>query len=208
MLAGPALAIAVSATGPGPAGALAGIGAGVAGAYDDLAAQAGDAKGFRGHLSALRRGRLTSGGVKLLVISAAGVVAAACVRPHRNVLLGGAVVAGSANVVNLLDVRPGRALKAGMAGGALLGQPGVVGACAALLPADLAERRMLGDTGANALGAVLGVALVRRLRARRARQAALAVLLALTAASERVSFSDVIDRTPALRRIDRLGRLP
>ena len=208
LLAGPALAVAVSATGPGPAGALAGLGAGIAGAYDDLAGEAGEAKGFRGHVSALRHGRLTTGGAKLLAISAASGLAAACVRPRHDVLLTGAVIAGSANLVNLLDLRPGRALKVGLAGGTLLGQPGVVGACAALLPGDLAERRMLGDSGANALGAVLGVALVRRLRRRGARRVALGTLIALTAASERVSFSAVIDRTAALRRIDRLGRLP
>ena len=208
LVAGPALAIAVSSTGPGVAGAIAGIGAGLAGVHDDLAGDTAAAKGFRGHLAALRRGRLTTGTTKVIAISATGFVAAACVRPRRDVLLAGAVVAGSANLVNLLDLRPGRALKVGVAGGVVLGQPGVVGACAALLPGDLAERRMLGDAGANALGAVLGVALLRHLRMRAARQVVLGLLIALTAASERVSFSQVIDRTPALRRIDQLGRRP
>jgi UDP-GlcNAc:undecaprenyl-phosphate GlcNAc-1-phosphate transferase len=208
LLAGPALAIATSLVGPGLPGAVASIGAGLAGAYDDLHADAGGAKGFHGHLGALRRGRLTAGGVKLAGISTTSLLAASCLRPRRDVLLTGAVIAGSANLVNLLDLRPGRALKAGAVAGLVLGQPGVVGGCAALLPADLGERRMLGDAGANALGAVLGVALVRMLRPRMARQAALAVLVALTAASERVSFSAVIDRSPALHRLDRLGRLP
>ncbi|MDX6199975.1 MAG: hypothetical protein QOJ79_3126 [Actinomycetota bacterium] len=203
--AGPALAVAVSA-GAGAAAAVAGVGAGLAGAYDDLHGSADSAKGFRGHLGALRHGRLTTGAAKLLGISAASLVAAACIRPRRDVVLSGAVIAGTANLVNLLDLRPGRALKVGLAGAALLGRPGVVGSCAALLPGDLAERRMLGDCGANALGAVLGVALVERLRPRAARQVALAALLGLTAASERVSFTEVIDRTSALRRLDRLGR--
>lgn len=205
LAAGPALALAGAVTGPGLAGAVAGIGAGLAGGYDDRRAAPVDGKGFRGHLAALRRGRLTTGTTKLLAISATSAVAALCVR-RRDVLLSGAVIAGSANLVNLLDLRPGRALKVGLLGGVLLGQPGVVGTCAALLPGDLAERRMLGDAGANALGALLGAAFVERFGSRLGRQGALAVLVALTAASERVSFSAIIDRTPALRALDRLGR--
>jgi UDP-N-acetylmuramyl pentapeptide phosphotransferase/UDP-N-acetylglucosamine-1-phosphate transferase len=65
---------------------------------------------------------------------------------------------------------------------------------------------MLGDTGANALGATLGVGLLLRVRSRTGRAAAVAALVALTAASERVSFSAVIDRSPGLRWLDRLGR--
>jgi UDP-GlcNAc:undecaprenyl-phosphate GlcNAc-1-phosphate transferase len=206
LTAGPALAVAACVTGPGVVGAIAAAGAGLAGAYDDLHGEPTTEKGFHGHLQALRRGRLTTGAAKLVAISATALLAAACLRPRRDVLLDGAIIAGSANLVNLLDLRPGRALKVGVLAGVALAQPGLVGSCLALLPDDLAERRMLGDTGANALGAVLGVALVRRLPFRPARQAALAALVALTAASERVSFSAVIDRTPALHRLDQLGR--
>jgi UDP-N-acetylmuramyl pentapeptide phosphotransferase/UDP-N-acetylglucosamine-1-phosphate transferase len=67
---------------------------------------------------------------------------------------------------------------------------------------------MLGDAGANALGAVLGVAVITRLRSRTMRGIVLAGLITLTAASERVSFSEVIDRSPTLGRLDQLGRLP
>jgi hypothetical protein len=79
---------------------------------------------------------------------------------------------------------------------------------AVLLPADLGERAMLGDAGANGLGAVLGLALAGRLPGRGARLAALAAVGSLTAASEVVSFSRVIDAVPPLRAVDRLGRLP
>ena len=66
---------------------------------------------------------------------------------------------------------------------------------------------MLGDTGANALGATLGVAVVAG-TGLAGRGLALAVLAALTLASEKVSFSRVIDATPALRWADQLGRRP
>ena len=81
------------------------------------------------------------------------------------------------------------------------------GAAIALLPDDLAERAMLGDAGANALGALLGTAAAATLP-RRARLAALAAVVGLTAASEVVSFTKVIERTPPLRWLDMLGRRP
>ena len=203
LVAGPALAASLATS---PVAATAAVGAGLVGGYDDVA---GDrAKGFRGHLGALARGQLTAGAIKVIGISTSAAAAAGQLRPRApaDVLLGTAVIAGSANLVNLLDLRPGRALKVGLLVAAALDEPGIAGSCAALLPADLAERAMLGDTGANALGAALGVAGLRRLPSRRGRAAAVAGLCALTAASEWVSFSALIDRTPALRWVDRLGR--
>lgn len=213
LLSGPALAVAaaVSADLPFGSAAVAGLGSAVVGAYDD-AAEDTSAKGLRGHARALRRGRLTSGGVKVLGIGAAGLVSCAllgrrCGQDRRpGVLVGAAVVAASANLLNLLDVRPGRALKAGAATALALGQPGPAAAAAALLHADLGERAMLGDAGANALGAVLGLALVHRHPDRQL--VALAVLTAATAASEVVSYSTVIDAVPPLRWLDRVGRRP
>lgn len=236
---GPALAAAATAAAaagaphPAAAGAamVAGLGAGGVGLYDDLAGLRGGqpvAKGFHGHLGALRAGRVTSGTVKMVGGVGAGVIAAALLdrgtRPgagsgdscRRLVagLLGGGLVAGSANLVNLLDLRPGRALKVGLVTGtALAGGPagglaaGPAGACAGLLREDLDERAMLGDSGANALGALLGLALAAR-TGPRGRAVALAVVAALTAASERISFTRVIARNPVLRRLDDLGRSP
>ena len=80
-----------------------------------------------------------------------------------------------------------------------------MGAAAGLLPADLDEEIMLGDAGANALGALLGLALAAR-TGTAGRTVALAVLAGLTAASEKVSFTRVIQDTPWLRRLDELGR--
>ena len=210
LLSGPALALGAGASARAPlAGLAAGLGAAGVGAYDDLVGGAG-ARGFRGHLAALQRGELTTGVVKIAGLSAVGLVSAAALRPRgaADLLLGGAVVAGAANLLNLLDLRPGRALKVGGVLALVLREPGVVGACGALLPDDLGERTMLGDTGANALGAVLGVALLDRLPGRGSRLAALTALAGLTAASEVVSFSKVIDGTPALRWFDQLGRRP
>jgi UDP-N-acetylmuramyl pentapeptide phosphotransferase/UDP-N-acetylglucosamine-1-phosphate transferase len=208
-------------------GALALLAAGTLGGYDDLVGD-GRRKGLAGHLGALAQGELTTGAVKLLGLAATGVVSAALTGtpsqpdPDRSValrgldaLLGGAVVAGSANLVNLLDLRPGRALKAvalqapWLLGGAASGAPAAaaLGSAVAALPADLRERSMLGDCGANAAGALLGVAALGRLGPG-GRAAVLATLLALTVASERVSFTRVIEATPGLRELDALGRRP
>lgn len=212
LLSGPALtaAVALSADLPRRAAVVAALGAGAVGAYDD-AAGASDptAKGLRGHAAALREGRVTAGTVKVAGIGATGLLAARLLGPPRAagpLLTAAAVVAGAANLLNLLDLRPGRALKAGAAAALALGQPGPAAAASALLPDDLHERTMLGDAGANALGAVLGLALLQRHPRRHA--AALTGIVAATLASEAVSYSKVIDAVPPLRWVDGLGRLP
>jgi len=246
--------------------------AGAAGLLDDLAERrvAGREpdRGLRGHVRALRSGRVTTGLVKVVGIGigalvAAGVLAGAApddpsaargavhrparLRPGRGArsgrrLLGDSVlVAGTANVVNLFDTRPGRAGKAtavaaavalaattrhataargtrtggaGAAVGAIhpvpasprsLPLPGLVGVLLATLPGDLRGRWMLGDCGANALGAALGVA-VAATGGPGLRAGWLVGVLSLTAVSERVSFSTVIDRHRALTALDRLGQ--
>lgn len=203
------------------AAVLAAGAAAVAGGYDDLLATraevAGD-KGFAGHLAAIRAGRVSGGVVKVAVIGGAALLAAGRLQDHRRSghladrVLRAGVIAGSANLLNLLDLRPGRAGKVAVAAGGLLasGPAGGVaaagaGAAAGVLPGDLGERTMLGDLGANTLGALLGVRLAAG--SVRTRMVALAVIGAITAASERVSLSKVIDDTPALRRLDRLGRV-
>jgi UDP-N-acetylmuramyl pentapeptide phosphotransferase/UDP-N-acetylglucosamine-1-phosphate transferase len=230
LLEGPAFvvgALAGVALAPGAsprvrsAAMVAGLAAAGLGAYDDLAERQ-VRKGLAGHLGALARGEVTTGAVKVLGLAVSGLAASALVggRGHVSskavavvdVLVGGAVVAGSANLVNLLDLRPGRALKATLfavpfAGGGLPVAAAAGGACLGLLPDDLAERTMLGDTGANAAGALLGVAALAG-HGRRARWALLSVLVALTAASEQVSFTRVIERTPVLREVDAWGRRP
>ena len=81
----------------------------------------------------------------------------------------------------------------------------LIGATVGLLPDDLHERLMLGDTGANVLGGVLGLVVVLECD-RTTRNIVLVVLIALNLASELVSFSRVIERVPPLRWLDQLGR--
>jgi hypothetical protein len=201
---------------------LAGAAAAALGGYDDLAGS-GQRRGFRGHLGALAHGELTTGAVKLAGIGAAGLAASVLARPAAasragaaaDLVVNAGLVAGGANLVNLFDLRPGRAIKVTLGAGALLALAGrgaqaaaaPLAAAAALLPEDLAERAMLGDGGANALGAMLGTAAAVSLP-RPARIVTLAAVVGLTAASEVVSFTKVIARTPPLNWVDMLGRRP
>lgn len=205
-------------------------GAGLFGVVDDLT-EKGQAKGLRGHLSALAHGEVTTGAVKILGISGAGAAAAwlllrADGRPTPalvravDVLISGGVIAGSANLGNLLDLRPGRVLKlialhspSVLDDGALgAAQATALGAAAGVVAPDLGEQSMLGDCGANAAGALLGtnvvLATLGRRHGRWQRLGALAGLVGLTVASEKVSFTSVIESTPVLREIDALGRRP
>ena len=200
--------------------AVAGGGALGFGVLDDLAGS-GKRRGLKGHLGALAHGEVTTGSVKLAGLAATGLAGGLLLGGRRSdVLVNAGLIAGGANLLNLFDLRPGRAVKvaalsagliaAGGAGGpdrsaGLAAVAAPLGAGLALLPEDLAERAMLGDAGANALGAMLGAAAAGSLP-RPARVGLLAGIAALTVASEKVSFTKVIERTPALRKLDMLGR--
>ena len=230
LLGGPALATSATLTAalgapPGlrAAAALVGAASALVGGYDDVAGarpeQAGD-KGLAGHLRALRAGRLSAGAVKVLGIGTAAAGAALLTARGRgagalaDAVVTTGLVAGTANLLNLLDLRPGRAAKvAALAAATTVGGPagglvaGPLGATVAVLPADLGEQIMLGDCGANALGALLGLRLAA-LPGPGSRTALLAGVVGLTLASEKVSFTRVIEATPGLRELDRLGRRP
>ncbi len=224
--------------------AVALLGSGLVGGYDDLYG-ATRTKGFAGHLRALRGGELTSGMIKIAGVGFSSLAAALIagsppegrsrgrVRPGAargtavgtavDVVLNTALTASSANLINLLDLRPGRAIKGGLLFGAKLGiivrfqhlgsagraegasiAGPVLAAALGALPSDLAGRSMLGDCGANALGA--GVAAAATGLPRSVRVVVLLVSAGLNLLSERYSFTALIEANPLLRAIDRLGR--
>ncbi len=218
-----------------------------AGMFDDAYGSSAS-KGFRGHLKAMIRGRLTTGGLKLLSVGVASLVAAVgvsrvapwaagsetlgSVRGIAGVALAGAAIALSSNLVNLMDLRPGRALKSylllaalgvvssgfllvsGSASGVIDVDTAVtalalglflIGPVIAVWHYDLGELGMLGDAGANPMGAVAGLFIIAGLTFS-GLVAYVVFVFALNLASEKVSFSRVIESNFVLRWIDSLGR--
>jgi hypothetical protein len=166
------------------------------GLADDL--WSGPERGFRAHL----RAGATTGTLKLV-----GIPLWALWRTRSP--SGAVLVALCANVLNQLDTRPGRAIKAFLLGSLLLrsGPRGALAVAVLLAPYDHREMTMLGDAGSNALGAVLGLGSVRRLTGLR-RIGALGALAALTLLADRRSLGSIIEATPGLRELDALGRYP
>jgi glucosyl-3-phosphoglycerate synthase len=160
------------------------------GLADDL--WSGPERGFAAHL----RSGSTTGVLKLAAIPAYGLV--------RTRSLSGALLVGlAANALNQLDTKPGRAIKAYLALAMPLDAP--LAAAVLIAPYDLREMAMLGDAGANALGALLGLRSVSRFTGGR-RWLAIGALAALTAYGERSSLGALIERTPVLRELDEWGR--
>jgi UDP-N-acetylmuramyl pentapeptide phosphotransferase/UDP-N-acetylglucosamine-1-phosphate transferase len=194
------------------------LGFGFLGLFDDLLAT-GESRGFRGHLGAAVRGRITTGFVKL---AGGGMVAVILVATPgfadgRRLILDAVLVAVCANLANLFDRAPGRTVKVGLLAYvplaiALGSDPvgvaiaPVMGGAVALFGADLRERLMLGDTGANIIGAVLGLGVVLGVESAVTRGIILGVVVALNVVSEFVSFSRIIERVAVLRTVDRWGR--
>ena len=134
----------------------------------------------------------------------------------RNILVDGVLIAACANAGNLFDRAPARTIKVATLGfipvvivlGAAAGPIGIViGAGLALIPEERSERAMLGDTGANPLGAVIGIGLVFGASSTW-RLIACGIALAINLASERWSYSDIIENNSMLRTLDGIGQSP
>jgi UDP-GlcNAc:undecaprenyl-phosphate/decaprenyl-phosphate GlcNAc-1-phosphate transferase len=192
------------------------LGIALLGLVDDLLA--GPSRGWRGHGAAVLRGGFSTGALK-----AAGALALAlwALRFEGSsawrYMLAVALLVLTTNLFNLLDLRPGRAVKAlallgaGLTLGAWDARPlAAVGAFAA--PAlflglyDVRERAMLGDTGSNLIGGLAGLWMVLSLDTL-GQGIALAIVAALTLYGELRSISAAIERIPLLRWIDSLGRI-
>lgn len=205
------------------------LGVAALGLFDD--AYGGPSRGWRGHGAAVRRGEFPSGLLKAVgTLGLAAYVATASAPVYvlrgygasldldvLKYLLTVSVLVLSTNLFNIVDLRPGRAFKTLVlvaigctiavgtdlisAFGAYFGAILIVGVY------DLRERGILGDTGANLLGAVAGLMLVTAITSTLGLAICVAVLLVVTAYGEFRSISAFVERTPGLRHLDSVGRI-
>jgi len=190
-------------------------GFGVLGFVDDIAGS-NKYKGFRGHIKAFFQGTITTGALKAVF---GGVLALFVGIYSTGAFLRGVVagitIALSANITNLLDLAPGRALK-GFFLGLLLVVPLLSSDSFALVlpvlvtaivyfPADIREEVMMGDTGSNLLGGIWGFWIATRLSFVPLMVLA-GFLLVMNALGERISFSKLIQKNRVLMLLDGLGR--
>lgn len=191
------------------------LGVGLLGLIDD--SFSGEARGWRGHGSSVLQGRFSTGMLKAAGSLGLALYVTSFMRAGTgDWLLAAAVLVLATNLLNLIDLRPGRACKAFVLIGAglTIGSQSLTElwalglfAAPALVAGlyDLRERAMLGDTGANLLGALAGLWMVLTLSSV-GQLIALGLLVAVTIYGEFRSISEFIERTPGLRELDSWGR--
>lgn len=185
------------------------------GAIDDIWGTR-EVGGFKGHFKKLLiEKRVTTGAVKAIGGGLVALAAGFSIYGHNipRALIAAAVIALSANLLNLFDLRPGRALAVIFIGlgvtcimkcGRMVAWP-LVGAIAAIALlfgiADSRGKAMMGDSGSNSLGAALGLTIV--LNSPNWMLPAIAIMAAIHIYSEKHSISGLIERNRVLRAIDR-----
>jgi UDP-N-acetylmuramyl pentapeptide phosphotransferase/UDP-N-acetylglucosamine-1-phosphate transferase len=192
------------------------LGVALLGLIDDTLGERSPARGWRGHGAALLRGEFSTGALKAAGSLGLALLATAHLPlSDGRWLLASAVLVLATNLFNLLDLRPGRSIKALVLLGAGLTIGGgtrplwalglFAGPALVAGAYDLRERAMLGDTGANVLGALAGLWLVLTLSGT-GQLIALILLAGATFYGEIRSISGLVERTPGLRELDSWGR--
>ncbi|MFQ9286854.1 MAG: glycosyl transferase [Intestinibacter bartlettii] len=186
-----------------------------AGALDDLIGNR-NVSGLKGHFKSLLKGELTTGGFKALFGGFVGLVVSVCISSSIvDIIVNTLIIALSTNLMNLFDLRPGRAIKAylvimipiyiTLTGYTkvfpLLILPNVL----AYFNTDLKARGMMGDTGSNVLGISIGVLMALGYGIK-VRLAWLVFLILMHLITEKFSLTKIIEKNRVLKFIDNLGR--
>ena len=186
-----------------------------AGVLDDIIGNR-DVSGLKGHFKNLLKGNLTTGGFKALFGGFVGVIISIGVSKNiGDIIINTLIIALSTNLMNLLDLRPGRAIKGylfittilflTLTGYAkalpLLIVPNVL----AYFNYDLKARAMMGDTGSNVLGISIGILVIMGYSLN-VRLVWLAFLIFIHILTEKYSLTKIIEKNKILNFIDKLGR--
>ncbi|MGI5921340.1 MAG: hypothetical protein ACOX6I_06360 [Syntrophomonadaceae bacterium] len=186
------------------------------GFIDDMLGQR-DTLGFKGHLGSLARGKLTTGGLKALGGGMIAFFLSLFIAGNTiDIIINTLVMALFTNMLNLLDLRPGRAVKgfiffvvllvvlAAARVDWLILAP-LFGAVLYYFRLDLKAQVMMGDAGSNVLGLALGFIAATNLN-QVTRIGILVFLIAIHIYTEKYSLTDTINRVRLLRVIDQMGR--
>lgn len=186
-----------------------------AGIMDDIMGNR-DVSGLKGHLKSLLKGNLTTGGFKALFGGFIGILISLVVSNNIYELITNTlIIALSTNLMNLLDLRPGRAIKGyltittvmlvTLAGFTkilpLLLFPNVL----AYFNLDLKAKAMMGDTGSNVLGVTIGILVVFGYCVN-IKLLWLTFLILIHLLTEKYSLTKIIENNKVLNFIDKLGR--
>jgi len=188
---------------------------GIIGMVDDFTYPNNHSKGFKGHIRNFMKGNLTTGMLKAVFgFTVACVVSLFLSTDFINVILNTMIISFTTNLLNLLDTRPLRAIKAYgiimifilFTSDIILAGYVVIGAIVAYFPVEKNEQGMLGDSGSNFLGALAGMHLVLTYENIYIRLFLFIFVFLLNLLSEKYSFSAIIENNSVLRYIDYLGR--
>jgi UDP-N-acetylmuramyl pentapeptide phosphotransferase/UDP-N-acetylglucosamine-1-phosphate transferase len=188
---------------------------GIIGLIDDIFGSR--EKGIKGHLKAFLAGKITTGFVKLIGI---GLISFYCgyffAEKVFDIFLNTVLIAGMSNLFNLLDLRPGRAIKFAavlflvslyfLTGNHFYYVLFLLLIYFAYLPLDLKEITMLGDAGSNVLGFFVGTTFLFLVKITFVKILFVLAVVLLNLASEKISFTEFIENNRFLNFFDRLGR--
>lgn len=172
--------------------------------------------GLIGHFKVLFKGSLTTGAFKALLGGFVGLTLAVTLsKSIPNIIVATLVVALSTNMMNLFDLRPGRAIKAYVILAIIIFLASakfnrevmmlIVPAVLAYFYFDLRALTMMGDAGSNVLGVSIGVFIVSSFDLP-VQLVSLVLLVAIHVLTEKFSLTKIIENNKFLNYVDKLGR--
>ena len=175
-----------------------------------------EVSGFKGHLGSLLRGELTTGGFKAIVGGLVALFLSILIsRSILEILVNTLIISLFTNLLNLFDLRPGRAIKGYLFIGTIYMLVGITveskyifiliaGYCIAYLPYDLKCKAMLGDVGSNILGITLGIITALNFDGI-SKFLLLSTLILINLLCEKYSLTKIIENNSILNYIDKIG---
>lgn len=189
---------------------------GAVGLIDDLIGNR-TTLGLRGHLRLLLKGKLTTGGLKALVGGLISLLVSSLLSFNmKEIILNTLILALFTNFLNLLDLRPGRAIKGFLFISTIFIFTGLLeevktilisfmAYTVAYLPQDIRGKSMMGDVGSNSLGIILGIVTIINYKLY-IRYIVLGLLVLIHLVTEKYSLSEIIEKNFLLKFLDELGR--